>query len=112
LLETVDRVDESLAATLGGINPGPELDLALVGVLRPLHRILYTNLGPYHPDPAVTVGYLPGLSAVSFLPDNEPATDLYRFALTTLQREYPRILEALDLAQEEAEELLEVLERG
>ena len=34
----------------------PEVDLALVAILRPLHRVLYTGLGPYHPDPAVSWG--------------------------------------------------------
>jgi hypothetical protein len=85
------------------------LDLALVAVLRPLHRVLYTGLGPYHPDPAVSVGALPGLNAVRMLSSDEPDTDRYRFALTTLQREGARILEALDQARAEAETLLKVL---
>lgn len=90
----------------------PGVDLALVAILRPLHRVLYTNLGPYHPDPAVTVGALPGLNAVEMLTSNDPATDRYRFALTTLQRERARILEALDEARAEAEELLGALTGG
>jgi Iap family predicted aminopeptidase len=95
-----------------GLYPGPELDLALVAILRPLHRILYTGLGPYHPDPAVTVGALPGLNAVEMLVANDPDTDRYRFALTTLQREEARVLEALDESRARAEALLKRLGEG
>jgi hypothetical protein len=89
----------------------PELELALVAVIRPLHRVLYTLLGPYHPDPAVTEGPLPGLNAVEMLVANDPSTDRYRFAITTLRRELPRILEALDIATERVQGLLEELEK-
>ena len=58
------------------------------------------------------MGSLPGLNAVEMLAENHPSTDRYRFALTTLQRELPRILEALDQARAEAEGLLEVLGGG
>jgi hypothetical protein len=37
---------------------------------------------------------------------NDPSSDRYQFALTTLRRELPRILEALDLARERAEGLV------
>ncbi len=118
LLETVREVETALASRSGGTPapdatpglPGPELDLAMVAVLRPIHRILYTNLGPYHPDPAVGQGPLPGLNAVIMLPNNDSSTDRYRFALTTLQREYARILEGLDEAARRAEELRGELE--
>jgi hypothetical protein len=107
------QIEEGLAAgALSGPAPSPELDLAMVAVLRPIHRVLYTGLGPYHPDPAVTVGSLPGLNAVEMLAANDPETDRYRFALTTLQREGARILEALDRALAEAEQLLAMLEGG
>ncbi|MFH1764481.1 MAG: hypothetical protein ABIF09_09845, partial [Gemmatimonadota bacterium] len=104
LLEVVRRVEASLPT--GG---DAEVDLALVAILRPVHRVLYTHLGPYHPDPAEAMGALPGMNAVDMLVSNDPDTDRYRFALTTVQREMARILEALDQAQAEAEELLEVL---
>jgi aminopeptidase YwaD len=102
LLEVVRRVEEGLEMRA----TGPELDLALVAFLRPLHRVLYTLLGPYHPDPAVSEGSLPGLNPVEMLAANDPSTDRYQFALTTLRRELPRILEALDTARERAEGLL------
>ena len=102
LLETAGQVEASLPA--GG---DPEVDLALVAILRPLHRVLYTLLGPYHPDPAVSEGTLPGLNAVEMLAANDPSTDRYQFARTTLLREVPRILEALDDAQAAADRLLE-----
>ncbi len=111
LMELVRRIEGALAtATVSATAPSSEVDLALVAVLRPVHRILYTGLGPYHPDPAVTVGSLPGLNAVQMLADNDPSTDRFRFALTTLQREKARILESLDRAEAEAEGLLEMLE--
>ena len=107
LLEVVRRVEASLPP-----EGRPEVDLALVAILRPLHRVLYTNLGPYHPDPAETMGALPGLNAVEMLVSNDPATDRYQFALTTLLRERARILEALDEAHAETEALLTLLTGG
>ena len=114
LSEALDRQDEllKLVKRLEASLPpegDPQVDLALVAILRPLHRVLYTNLGPYHPDPAASVGALPGLDAVEMLASNDPATDRYRFALTTLLRERPRILEALDEARAMAERLLEAV---
>lgn len=101
LLETVKQVEAAAAKA-----PGPEMDLAMIALLRPLHRVLYTLLGPYHPDPAISEGPLPGLNAVDLLAADDPATDRYQFARTTLLRELPRILEALDDAQQRAEMLL------
>ncbi|NNM06676.1 MAG: M28 family peptidase [Gemmatimonadetes bacterium] len=118
LLSAVEQVEEALAegASIPGAGSSggasPDLDLALVAILRPIHRILYTGLGPYHPDPAVTVGSLPGLNAVDMLAENHPSTDRFRMALTTLQREYPRILEAIDRARDEAEGVLNALGGG
>jgi len=102
LLEVVRRVE----ANLRNEDTGPDLDLALVALLRPLHRVLYTLLGPYHPDPAVSEGSLPGLNPVEMLAANDPSTDRYQFTLTTLRRELPRILEAIDIARERAEGML------
>ena len=96
---------------VGLVGPGgPEVDLALVAILRPLHRVLYTLLGPYHPDPAVSEGPLPGLNPVEMLAQNDPSTDRFQFARTTLLRELPRILEAIDRAVAEAERLQEELD--
>jgi len=116
LLAVVREVEAALGrGAPGGPSParatGPEIDLALVAILRPLHRVLYTLLGPYHPDPAVTEGALPGLNAVGMLASNHPSTDRFHFARTTLLRELPRILEAIDDAQGEAASLLERLDR-
>jgi hypothetical protein len=112
LLGLVRQVQRALGARNGPATMSDqEVDLALVAVLRPIHRILYTGLGPYHPDPAVTVGSLPGLNAIEMLAVNDPSTDRFRFALSTLQRERARILEALDQARAEAERLLESLTR-
>jgi aminopeptidase YwaD len=111
LSEAVRRQEDLLATVreLEGRLPeegGPELDLARVEVLRPVHRLLYTLLGAYHPDPAVSEGALPGMHAVEMLRDNDPSTDRYQFALTTLLRERARILEAIDDARTTAERLL------
>jgi hypothetical protein len=107
LLKAVREVEASLPG-----QGSPEVDLALVAILRPIHRVLYTLLGPYHPDPAVSEGALPGLNAVEMLASNDPSTDRYQFARTTLLREVPRILEAIDDAQAASELLLERLSRG
>jgi len=101
LLEAVRSLEADLNTTMAGRN----LDLGLVAVLRPLHRVLYTLLGAYHPDPAVSEGSLPGLNPVEMLAANDPSTDRYQFALTTLRRELPRILEAIDTARERVERL-------
>lgn len=107
LLETARQVEAAVAT--GSQGTGPEVDLALVAVLRPLHRVFYTLLGSYHPDPALSEGSLPGLNAVDMLAANAPSTDRYQFARTTLLREVPRILEALDDAQQRAQALLDRL---
>ena len=106
--ELLNVVRQAEATLPSGYNP--EVDLVLVAVLRPLHRILYTNLGPYHPDPAVGVGALPGLNALGMLTGNDPSTDRYRFALATAQRELSRILEAIDAARGQAEGLISSLD--
>jgi hypothetical protein len=107
LFETVQRVERFLPP-----EGDPEVDLALVAILRPLHRVLYTLLGPYHPDPAVSEGALPGMNPVEMLVANDPSTDRYQFARTTLLRERARILEAIDEAQATANTLLERLDTG
>lgn len=107
LLEIVQQVEGTLAPRVD-----PDVDLALVAILRPIHRVLYTLSGPYHPDPAVTEGTLPGLNAVDMLQANDPSTDRYEFARTTLLRERARILEAMDDAQTRAVTLLKQLKGG
>ena len=104
LLEVVQQVEGTLPP-----RADPDVDLAVVAVLRPIHRVLYTLLGPYHPDPAVTEGALPGLNAVDMLAANDPSSDRYQFARTTLLRERARVLEAMDEAQTRAVSLLERL---
>jgi hypothetical protein len=78
----------------------------LVAILRPVHRVLYTLQGPFHPDPAVDQGALPGLNSVEILASQDPSSDIYQFSLTTLLRERGRILEALDEALMRAEALV------
>jgi hypothetical protein len=106
LLAMVRMVEAALPA-----EGDPAVDLALVAILRPIHRVLYTLLGPYHPDPAVSEGPLPGLNPVEMLAKNDPSTDRYQFARTTLLRELPRVLEAIDDSQGMTEDLLEALGR-
>lgn len=84
-----------------------ELDPALVAILRPVHRILYTLQGPYHPDPALSMGELPGLNAVAMLAANDPGTDRYQMARTTLLRELARTLEAMEESEARARALLD-----
>jgi hypothetical protein len=91
LADAVRAVESSLP-----VDGGPALDVARVAILRPLHRVLYTLLGPYHPDPATDQGDVPGLAPVELLAADAPASDRYQFAEVTLLREKARLLEALD----------------
>ena len=49
------------------------------------------------------------MNPVELLASNDPSTSRYQIALATLQREYARILEALDDAQEEADGALSMV---
>ncbi len=93
--------------TLQGRTPptGAPIDLGLVEVLRPLHRVVYTLQGPYHPDPAVDPGLLPGLAPIRALARLDRTSDRYHVLVTTLVRERNRAAEALDLAIAAAERL-------
>ncbi len=85
--------------------PGREFNLGLVRVLRPLFRVLYDPLSPFHPDPGRSLGLLPGLAPVEILANEDPGSDRYRFAETSLIRERNRLLEAIDVAIGEAQRL-------
>ncbi len=54
---------------------------------------------------ALAVGLLPGLAPVTILAEEDPSSDRYLFAETTLVRERNRLIEALSLALDEAEAL-------
>ena len=95
LLETLRAVPWSKGA-------GKDWDLALIRLLRPLHRVSYVPLSPYHPDSGAISGPLPGLAPISTLAEEDSGTDRYRFAEATLIRERNRLLEALDIAAVEA----------
>ncbi len=99
----LDRVRE-LAASLAG-HEGPDLDRGMLAVLRPVYRVMYDPVDPFHPDPGFGVGLLPGLAPVTILAEEQRSSDRYLFAETTLVRERNRLLEALDLALLEAERL-------
>jgi len=101
LRELVDRIQGFL--TGGG---GVQVDIALVDVLRPLHRVMYSPSSPFHPDPGLDSSPLPGFSVSGVLVEEDPASDRYRFAEVTLVRERNRLLEALDQATAAAERLL------
>ena len=70
----------------------------------------YDPVDPFHPDPGLSRGLLPGLAAVEVLSREDVSSDLYLFAETTLVRERNRLMEALSLATEEAERLLATLQ--
>lgn len=82
-----------LLAEHGG---GAELDRAMLAVLRPVYRVLYDPIDPFHPDPGFSLGPLPGLAPVMILAEEDPSSARYLFAETTLVRERNRLLEALD----------------
>ena len=73
-------------------------DLELVAALRPLHRVMYVPLTPYHPDPGVGLGPLPGLAPAEILAQTSRDSDRAGFALPVLMRERNRLVEALDQA--------------
>ena len=104
LLESVCEINEVL-----GRDSGIELDVALVRILRPLHRVLYVPLSSHHPDSGAISELLPGFVPLQILTDESPESDRYQFALTSLTRERNRLLEALDVATEEARRLLTTL---
>ena len=106
LLDAVRRIDRAL-----GGSAGPDIDRGLLRVLRPVYRVLYDPVDPFHPDPGFSLGLLPGLAPVTILAEEDPGSDRYLFAETTLVRERNRLLEALDVATEEAGRLLERLGR-
>lgn len=100
LLEAV-RV---LARALPG-HDGVEIDRGMLSVLRPVYRVMYDPVDPFHPDPGFALGLLPGLAPVTILAEEDPSTDRYLFAETTLVRERNRMMEAMGLALLEAERL-------
>ncbi|MCH7490091.1 MAG: M28 family peptidase [Gemmatimonadetes bacterium] len=91
---------------------GPDVDRAILRVLRPLHRVLYSPLAPFHPDPGMALGLLPGLAPVHILASEDPDSDRFGFAHATLVRERNRLLEALARSIEEMMLLGETLKNG
>ncbi len=66
-----------------------------------IYRVLYDPVDPFHPDPGFAIGLLPGLAPVTILAEEDPSSDRYLFAETTLVRERNRLLEALALSLRE-----------
>lgn len=97
LLDAVRRIQAALPG-----HEGVDIDRGISAVLRPIYRVLYDPIDPFHPDPGFSVGLLPGLAPVAILADESPSSDRTLFAETTLVRERNRLLEALDLALLEA----------
>ena len=84
-----------------------EIDRALVRIMRPLHRVMHTRSGAFHPDPALSVGTLPGLAPVSELGPLEVDSPRYGFLLVDLVRERNRLQAALLEAMREIDALIE-----
>lgn len=83
--------------------PDPALDLAMLRLLRPIHRVLYSPSDPYHPDPGLDSGLLPGLAPLAVLAAEPRGSDRRGFAETSLLRERNRLIDALDEALRELE---------
>ena len=98
LLALLREIQPRLGARRGSGDAG----LALVRILRPVHRVIYTLGGEYHPDPAVGFGPLPGLAGARSLAGTMSDDDR-GFAETALVRERNRVVDALDAAIERAE---------
>ena len=91
LLGLARQLQEALPRATGSAS----LDMALVDVLRPLHRVLYVPLTPHHPDAGAVPGLLPGLAPTATLAGETPGSDRYRLATASLVRERNRLLEAI-----------------
>ena len=105
----------NLANSLQGALPqegSPALDRALIHMLRPLHRVLYVPLTPYHPDSGAEGMPLPGLAGSRILRQETPGTDRYRFAEAGLVRERNRLMDALEEALARGRTLEERLSAG
>lgn len=107
--ELLDAV-RAVSAALPG-RADVEIDRAMLAILRPIYRVLYDPVDPFHPDPGFSVGLLPGLAPVTILADEASDSDRYLFAETTLVRERNRLLEALTLSLREARALSARLDR-
>ena len=82
------------------------VDRALVRIMRPLHRVIHTRSGAFHPDPALSVGVLPGLTPVRELGLLEVDSRRYGFLLVDLVRERNRLQAALHEATREIDVLI------
>jgi len=100
LLGIASRIEETLSR-----KPGRDTDLALIAILRPLHRVLYVPANSYHPDSGADSSPLPGLAPAEILGTVEPDQDRYGFAVPMVRRELNRLLEAIDEALERARRL-------
>jgi hypothetical protein len=101
---------ESLARALdakldGTSSTSPQIARRMVRVLRPILRVTYSEHGPYHQDPALEVGKLPGLAALEELVALPRESDSYRFTRVHVVREVNRIHDHLEQALEEARAL-------
>ena len=85
---------------------------AAIRLLRPLYRVLGTRSGPFHPDPAIEYGLLPGLAPARDLAQMDPASDRYGFTLIDLMRERNRLDEALETAMAVAASALRCFSHG
>jgi hypothetical protein len=91
-LDALARDVAELQRRLSRLSSGPDAaDRTLLGVLRPLYRVLFTASGPFHPDPFVDFERLPGLAAVETLRTSAAGSDAHGFALTHLRRERNRL---------------------
>ncbi|CAN5803072.1 hypothetical protein BH11GEM2_BH11GEM2_25900 [soil metagenome] len=85
-----------------------DMGMALVGILRSLHRVTYTLGGEYHPDPAVAFGPPPGFSSARSVAGTLSDDDR-GFPDVSLLRERNRLVDALDEAITRAEALRNVI---
>ncbi len=106
LLALAEQLQQALSTATGSAS----LDMALVDVLRPLHRVLYVPLTPHHPDAGAVPGLLPGLAPTATLAEEAPGSERYRLAMATLVRERNRLLEAIAESNRRATALLASLD--
>ena len=104
-LDRMSAAAERLASLATRAARSPRLagavDDALVRIGRELTPVLYTRAGPFDQDPALPVGYLPGLQPARAFEQLDP--DACNHVLIGLTRERNRLVHALETAAAIAE---------
>jgi hypothetical protein len=101
----LERELREAAVSLERAPTSTEVDLAVLRVLRPIHRVMFVPGSDHHPDPGIYGAPLPGMEPAGILAEDDPGTDRYGFAHAQLVRERNRVLESIAEAMHHLEDL-------